>query len=82
MSQECVEASPDNVNQEEKDLRDLGSGNNARVAPAPIQLSPCAENAKEPQDKANFAGESKECAVNSRRPKDNVASKGYTIHQV
>ena len=78
VSQECVGASPDNANQEEKDLQDLGSGNNTRVTPALVQLSPGGENTKELPDKADFTGESKECAVNSRRPKNNVASKGYT----
>ena len=62
-------------------MQDLGSGNNTRVTPALVQLSPGGENAKELPDKADFMGESKECAVNSRRPKTNVASKGYTCHQ-
>ena len=82
VSQECVGASPDDANQEEKDLQDPGSGNNTRVTPALVWLSPGGENAKEPQDKADFTGESKECAVNSRRPKNDVASKGYTRCQV
>ena len=62
-------------------MQDLGSGNNTRVTPALVQLSPGGQNAKELQDKADFTGESKECVVNSRRPKINVASKGYTCHQ-
>ena len=76
-----VGASPDNANQEEKDLQDQGLGNNAMVTPAPVQLGPGGENAKELPDKADFMGESKECAVSSRRPKTDVASKGYTRHQ-
>ena len=51
------------------------------VTPAPVQLGPGGEKAKELPDKADFMGENKECAVNSRRPKTNVASKGYTRHQ-
>ena len=81
VSQECVGASPNDVNQEEKDLQDPGLGNNAMVTPAPVQLGPGGENAKELPDKANFTGESKECVVNSRGPKTDVASKGYTCHQ-
>ena len=81
VSQECVGASPDNANQEENDMQDPGSGNNARVTPAPVQLGPGGKHAKEPQDKADFTGESKECAVNSRRPKNDVASKEYTCYQ-
>ena len=78
---ECVGASPDNANQEEKDSQDLGLGNNTMVTPAQVQLSPGGEKAKELPDKADFTGESKECAVNSKRPKTDVASKGYTSHQ-
>ena len=78
VSQECVAASPNDTNQEEKDSQDPGLGNNTRVTPALVQLGPGGENAKELPDKADFTGESKECAVNSRRPKNNVASKGYT----
>ena len=78
VSQECAGASPNNANQEEKDLQDPGLGNNAMVTPAPVQLSPGGENAKELPDKADFTGESKECEVNSRMPKTDVASKGYT----
>ena len=57
------------MNQEEKDSQDLGSGNNTRVTPALVQLSPGGENAKELPDKTDFMGESKVYAVNSRRPK-------------
>ena len=81
MSQECVGASPGNANQDEKDSQDAGSGNNTRVTPALVQLGPGGENAKELPDKAVFMGESKVYAVNSRRPKSDVASKGYTRHQ-
>ena len=77
MSQECVGASPENVNQEEKDLQDPGS----EVTPALVQLSPGAEITKELPDKTDFMGESKVYAVNSRRPKDDVANKGYTCRQ-
>ena len=79
VSQECVGASTDNVNQEEKDLQDPGSGNNTRVTPALEQLGSGGENAKELPDKADFTGESKVYAVSSRRPKTDVASKGYTL---
>ena len=67
--------------QEEKDSLDPGSANNMRVTPALVQLSPGGENTKELPDKTNFTGESKVYAVNSRRPNDDVASKGYTHHQ-
>ena len=78
VSQESFGASPNNTNQEEKDSQAPGLGNNAMVTPAPVQLGPGGENAKELPDKANFTGESKECAVNSRRPNNDMASKGYT----
>ena len=81
VSQECVGASPNNAIQEEKDLQDPGLGNNTMVTPAQVQLGPGGEKAKELPDKADLMGESKECAVNSRRPKNDVASKGYTRHQ-
>ena len=81
VSQECVAASPVNANQEEKDWQDPGLGNNVMVTPARVQLGPGGENAKELPDKANFTGESKECAGNSRRPRNDVANKGYTRHQ-
>ena len=74
----AVGASPEDANQEEKDLQDPGSENNTRVTPALVQLSPGGENAKELPDKIDFMGESKVYVVNSRRPKNNVASKGYT----
>ena len=45
-----VGASPNDANQEEKDSQDLGSGNNTRVTPAPVQLSPGGEKAKELPD--------------------------------
>ena len=81
MSQECVGASPVDANQEEKDSLDPGSANNMRVTPALVQLSPGEENTKELPDKTNFMGESKAYVVNSRRPKDDMASKGYTCRQ-
>ena len=81
VSQECVGASPDNANQEEKDLQDPGSGNNTRVTPALVQLGPGGEHAKELHNKTNFTGESKVYAVNSRMPKNDMASKGCTHHQ-
>ena len=54
------------------------------VTPAPVQLSPGAdrEKTKELPDMADFTGENKECAVNSGRPENDVASKGYTHRQV
>ena len=81
VSQECVGASPNNTNLGEKYVQDPGSGNNRRVTPALAQLSPGGENAKELPDKADFMGESKERAVNSRRPKTDMASKRYTCCQ-
>ena len=81
MSQECVGASPMDANQEEKDSLDSGSANSMKVTPAQVQLGPGGGNTKELPDKTNFTGESKECAVNSRRPKDNVPSKGCTCRQ-
>ena len=81
MSQECVGASPEDANQEEKDSLDPGSANDTRVTPALVQLSPGGENTKELPDKTNFTGESKVYVANSRRPKDDMASKGYTHHQ-
>ena len=69
------------MSQEQKDLQDLGLGDNTMVTPAPVQLGPGGEKAKELPDKANFMGESKECAENSRRPKNDVASNGYTCRQ-
>ena len=73
-----VGASPDNANQEEKDLQDPGSGNNTRVTPALVQLSPGGENTKELPDKTDFMGESKVYAVNRRMLKNDMASKGRT----
>ena len=81
LSQECVGASPADANQAEKDLLDPGSANNMRVTPALVQLSPGEENTKELPDITNFMGESKAYVVNSRRPKDDMASKGYTCRQ-
>ena len=81
MSQECVGASPADANQEEKDSLDPGSANNMRVTPALVQLGPGGENTKELPHKTNFVGESKGYVVNSRRPKTNMASKGYTHRQ-
>ena len=45
--------------------------------PAPVQLDPGGQKAKELPDKADFMGENKECALNNRRPENDVASKGY-----
>ena len=80
VSQECVGASPGNANQEEEDWQDPELGNNVMMTPVPVQLSPGGEKekTKELPHKANFMGENKECAVNSRRPQNDVASKGYT----
>ena len=75
---QLVGASPTDANQEEKDSLDLGSANSMKVTPALVQLGPGGGNTKELPDTTNFTGESKECAVNSRRPKDNVVSKGCT----
>ena len=61
VSQECVGASPSNVNQEEEDWQDPGLGNNVMVTPAPVQLGPGGEKekAKELPDTANFTGETR-----------------------
>ena len=81
VSEECVGASPNDANQEENNSQDAGSGNNTRVTPAPVQLGPGGEKAKELPDKTDFTGESNVYAVDSMRPKNDVASKGYTRHQ-
>ena len=59
-------------------MKDPGSENITRVTPALVQLSHGGENAKELPDKTDFMGESKVYAVNSRRPKNDMESKGYT----
>ena len=81
VSQECVGASPGNANQEDEDWQGPGLGNNVMLTPAPVQLCPGGEKAKELPDMANFTGGNKECAMNSRRPITDVASKGYTRRQ-
>ena len=82
MSQECVGASPTDVNQEEKDLLDSGSANSMKETSALVQLGPGGGSTKELPDRTNFTGGIKECAVNSRRPKNDVASKGCISCQV
>ena len=59
VSQECVGASPDNANEEEKDLQDPGLGNITMVTPAPVQLGSGGEKAKELPDIADFTGEAR-----------------------
>ena len=44
----CVGASTDDMNYEEKDSQNPGSGNNTWATPALVQLSPGGENTKEP----------------------------------
>ena len=78
MSQECVGASPLDVNLEEKDLLDSESANSTKETPAQVQLSPGTKDPKELRNKTNLMGGSKECAINSRSPKNDVVSKGYT----
>ena len=78
MSQECVGASPPDVNLEEKDLLDSKSANSTKETPAQVQLGPGTKNPKELPNKTNFTGGSKECAMNSRSPKNDVVSEGYT----
>ena len=78
MSQECVGALPTDANLEEKDLLDLGSANSTKETSAQVQLSPGGRNTKELPNKTNLMGGSRECAVNSRRPTNDVASKGCT----
>ena len=86
MSDTCghtVGASPTDAKQEEKDSLDSGSANSTKETSALVQLGPGGENTKELPDKTNFmgGGGSKECAVNSRSPKNDVASTGCTHHQ-
>ena len=59
VSQECVGASPGTANQEEEDWQDLGLGNNVMETPAPVQLGPGGEKAKELPDKADFTGKTR-----------------------
>ena len=75
MSQECVEALPMATNLEEKDLLDSGSANSMKETSSLVHGG---GNTKELPDKTNLMGWSKECAVNSRRPKNDVAIKGCT----
>ena len=77
MSQECVGASPPEVNPEEKDLLDSELANSARETSAQIQLGPGAQNPKELPNKASFMGGSKECVKNSRVTKNDVVNEGY-----
>ena len=69
------------MNQEEEDWQHPGLGNNVMETPAPVQLGPDGEKAKELPGKADFMGENKECVANSRRNENDVASKGYTRRQ-
>ena len=77
MSQECVGASPPEVNPEEKDLLDSELANSVRETSAQIQLGPGTQNPKELPNKASFMGGSKECVKNSRVTKNDVVNEGY-----
>ena len=78
MSQECVGASPPEVNPEEKDLLDSELANSTMETSAQVQLGLGSQNPKELTNKASFTGGSKECAKNSRVAKNDVVNKGYT----
>ena len=80
MSQECVGASPPEVDPEEKDLLDSGLANSTRETSARVQLGPGTQNPKELPDKASFMGGSKQCTKNSRTDKNHVVNEGYTCH--
>ena len=80
MSQECVGASPPEVDPEEKDSLDSGLANSMRETSAQVQLGPGTQNPKELPNKARFTGGSKECMKNSRTDKNDVVNEGYTHH--
>ena len=79
MSQECVGASPPEVNPEEKDSLDSELVNSMRETSAQAQLGPGTQNPKELPNKASFTGGSKECEKNSRVTKNDVVNEGYLL---
>ena len=78
MSQECVGASPPEVNPE--DSRHSELGNSTSETSAQVQLGPGTQNPKELPNKASFTAGSKECMKNSRIAKNDVVNEGYTCH--
>ena len=78
MSQECVGASPPEVDPEEKDSLDSGLVNSTRETSAQVQLGAGTQNPKELPNKASFMGGSKECMKNSRTDRNDVVNEGYT----
>ena len=78
MSQECVGASPPEVNPEERDSLDFELANSMRETSAQVRLGQGTQNPKELPNKASFTGGNKECVKNSRIAKNDVVNKGYT----
>ena len=78
MSQECVGASPLEVNPEEKDSLHSGLANSTRETSAQVQLGLGTQNPKDLPNKASFMGGSKECMKNSITDKNDVVNEGYT----
>ena len=79
MSQECVGASPPEVNPEEKDSLDSELANSTRETSAQAQLGLGTQNPKELPNKASFTGGSKECEKTSRVTKNDVVNEGYPL---
>ena len=80
MSQECVEASCLEEDPEEEDLMDSESANGGKETPSQVHIDPRTKNLKELPIQANFMGESKECATNSRCGLDPAVNAEYTRH--
>ena len=78
MSQECVGASPLEVDPEEKDSLDSRLVNSTRETSAQVQLGRGTQTPKELPNKASSTGGSKECTKNSRTDKNDVVNEGYT----
>ena len=75
MSQECVGASPPEVDLEEKDLPGSGLANSTRETSAQVQLGPGTQNPKELPNKDSVTGGSKECMKKSRADKNDMVNK-------
>ena len=78
MSQECVGASPPEVNPEEKDSIAFELANSRKETSAQVQLDPGTQIQKNSLTKLAFMGGSKEFAKNSRSAKNDVVNEGYT----
>ena len=78
MSQECVGASPPEVNPDEEDSRQFELANSTKETSARVQLGAGTQNPKELPNKGTFTGGSKECAKTSRIAKNDVVNIGYT----